>query len=111
MAGNTPTKHVKIRTGLHRIEQVGPIAICVDRVTGRRALVCDAPEPINHFPVPLDDEQYLQLGIAMIRDSGTIYDFSEPLEDQEEAPAELPRRMEVAPEDRMEIMDRRPPEG
>jgi hypothetical protein len=77
------SEYVKIKKGVQVVDSVGPIALAVDRVTRQRALVIDTGTAAGAFPVNLDDEQWLALGIALIRDSGRKICFSEEMQDED----------------------------
>lgn len=69
-------EYVRVKRGIHRICTCGPVSIAIDKVTHRRLLVVDSP--VGPFPIPISDDDYRQLGIAIVREAGVVYDFSEP---------------------------------
>jgi hypothetical protein len=77
---NAP-EYVKVKRGIHVVATVGRFKLGVDRVTQERAIIF--PTPAGAFPAIIDLDEYLQLGIAIVRDSGTVHDFTEPVEREE----------------------------
>lgn len=75
---NAP-EYVKIRKGIHVVQTVGDVKLAVDKVTQQRALIVSTPA--GPWPAMMDPDDYLQLGIAIIRDSGNVHDFSEKIVD------------------------------
>jgi hypothetical protein len=67
-----------VRTGLEVVMRVGQVAIAVERSTQQRVLLINTKTPAGIFPLKMDPDDYFQLGVAIIRESGQVYDFSEP---------------------------------
>lgn len=99
-------ERVSIRRGIQKLFEVGPVQVGVDRITGQRALIITTPAGL--WPVPINHEQYLELGISIIRDSGCVHDFSEPMPEAVEQPQPgfVPPQLDFRPP---EIPDEQPP--
>jgi hypothetical protein len=72
--------YARIRLGYHQIATHGPVSIGIDRATHKKFLVVKVPH-IGEVPVPIDDVDLRNLGIEIIREMGSTYDFTEPLEE------------------------------
>jgi hypothetical protein len=93
---------VRVRKGVHRLVSCGPVGIGIDRVTHRRVLIVKF-DPIGEIPILIDDEDYRRLGMEILAEIGTSYDFGEP-----EPEPEIPNSQVVSGP---EPDDDRPPEG
>lgn len=100
MSGNDPSKpaYARIRLGYHQIATHGPVSIGIDRATHKKFLVVKVPH-IGDVPVPIDDVDLRNLGIEIIREMGSTYDFTEPLEEPSSQMNVPPSFRQDAPKD------------
>jgi hypothetical protein len=83
MSGDLSTPiFARVRLGYHRVASHGPVSICIDRATHQRLFVIKIPQ-LGEVPVPIDDVDYANLGTEIIRELGTIYNFTEPMKDSD----------------------------
>ena len=72
----------RVRLGYHRIAKHGPVTIAVDRATHQKMIVVDVPG-LGDVPVQVGESDFLSIGLEIIRASGAVFDFTEPLPEPE----------------------------
>lgn len=93
-----PPEYARVKLGYHKIATHGPVSICIDKATHQKLFVVKVPH-LGEVPAPIDDVDLRNLGIEIIREMGSVYNFTEPMpEDRNDAPAMPPQFKQPPPE-------------